>query len=254
MKYAQEGTQYHIGLRAEDIGKYVFLPGDPKRVPFIASHLENARCVGDNREYMSYTGTLDGVPVSVVSTGIGGPSAAIALEELANLGAEVFIRVGTCGGMQEDVKSGDVVIATGAVRAEGTSHEYAPAAFPAVADLEVTNALVAAAAPFGHHVGVVHCKDSFYGQHDPQKMPVAGQLLANWQAWRQLGVLASEMESAALFVVGAYRGVQVGTVLLVMANQERERAGLANPVVHDTELAVQVAIEAMREVIRAHEG
>lgn len=254
MKYAQEGFQYHIGLGAESIGKYVFLPGDPKRVPLIAAHLDNARQVGDHREYMSYTGTLEGVPVSVVSTGIGGPSAAIALEELANLGARVFVRIGTCGGIQEEVRSGDLVIATGAVRAEGTSVEYAPLAFPAVADLEVTNALAAAAAAFPHHTGVVQCKDSFYGQHDPDKMPVADFLVSQWKAWKRLGVLASEMESAALFTVGACRRVQVGTILLVMANQEREKAGLDNPVVYDTERAVKVAVEAMRKVIRAHEG
>lgn len=252
MKYAPEGVQYHINMKAGDVGRYVFLPGDPKRTKKIAEKFENPRLVADSREYTTWTGTLDGVPVSVCSTGIGGPSAAIALEELANLGADTFIRVGTCGGMQEEVESGSLVIATGAVRSEGTAREYAPVEFPAVPNLDVVNALIRAAEKLNmpHHVGVVQCKDSFYGQHDPEKMPVADHLLYLWNAWKKLGVLASEMESATLFTVGAYRKVRVGTVLLTVANQEREKAGLPNPVVHDTDAAIDCAIEAMRELIR----
>ena len=160
--------------------------------------------VADSREFVTYTGTLDGVKVSVTSTGIGGPSASIAMEELIQCGADTFIRVGTCGGMALDVEGGDIVVATGAIRAEGTSKEYAPIEFPAVADLTVTNALVQAAKNLGKkwHAGVVQCKDSFYGQHDPEQMPVGDELLKKWDAWMKLGCKASEMESAALF----YRG------------------------------------------------
>lgn len=123
MKYSQDGVQYHIGLKQGDVGKYVILPGDPKRCAKIAQYFDEPKLVADNREYVTYTGYLDGEKVSVTSTGIGGPSAAIALEELVNVGAETFIRVGTCGGMQIDVKGGDIVIATGAIRAEiGRAH------------------------------------------------------------------------------------------------------------------------------------
>ena len=208
--------------------------------------------VADNREYITYTGTLDGEKVSVTSTGIGGPSAAIAMEELYRCGADTFVRIGTCGGVQPEVKSGDIVIATGAIRMEGTSREYAPIEFPAVADLTVTNALVSAAKAKGYpfHTGVVQCKDSFYGQHEPEVKPVSYELLNKWEAWKRLGCLASEMESAALFVVASALKVRVGSCFLVMANQEREKLGLENPVVHDTDMAVQTAVEAIRELIK----
>ena len=172
--------------------------------------------VADSREFVTYTGTLDGVKVSVTSTGIGGPSASIAMEELIQCGADTFIRVGTCGGMALDVEGGDIVVATGAIRAEGTSKEYAPIEFPAVADLTVTNALVQAAKNLGKkwHAGVVQCKDSFYGQHDPEQMPVGDELLKKWDAWMKLGCKASEMESAALFIVASARGVRAGSDFL----------------------------------------
>ena len=198
------------------------------------------------------TGYLDGEKVSVTSTGIGGPSAAIAMEELSRVGADTFIRVGTSGGMALEVKSGDVVIASGAIRMEGTSREYAPIEFPAVADVEVTQALIQAARKLGqeYHVGVVQCKDSFYGQHSPETKPVGYELLNKWDAWVKCGCLASEMESAALFVVGSWLKLRVGTVLLTMANQERAKKGLPNPVVHDTEAPIQTAVEAIRSLIR----
>lgn len=248
MKYSQDGVQYHIGLKQGDVGKYVILPGDPKRCAKIAQYFDEPKLVADNREYVTYTGYLDGEKVSVTSTGIGGPSAAIALEELVNVGAETFIRVGTCGGMQIDVKGGDIVIATGAIRAEGTSKEYAPIEFPAVANLDVTNALVQASKNLGYtsHTGVVQCKDSFYGQHLPETKPVSDELLNKWEAWKRLGCLASEMESAALFVVASYLNVKVGSVFLTVANQEREKQNLENPVVHDTEKAIKTAIEAIK--------
>lgn len=253
MNYSDDDRQYHIGLRSEDIGKYVILPGDPKRCEKIAAHFEDAKLVGDSREYVTYTGTLNGEKISVTSTGIGGPSAAIAMEELVKLGAHTFIRVGTCGGMQENVNSGDIVIANAAIRAEGTSKEYAPIEFPAVSDFEVTTALKEVVDRLGvqSHVGVVQCKDSFYGQHEPDKMPISYELENKWQAWLKMGTLASEMESAALFTVSNYLGVRCGSCFLVVANQEREKAGLANPVVHDTEVAIKVAIEAIRELIAA---
>ena len=247
------GKQYHTGIGPEDIGEYVILPGDPKRCAKIAEHFDNPVLVADSREYVTYTGYLDGVKVSVTSTGIGGPSAAIAIEELAKSGAHTFIRVGTCGGMQTEVCGGDLVIATGAVRMEGTSKEYAPIEYPAVADINVTNALINAANKLGikNHVGVVQCKDSFFGQHEPEVMPVSYELENKWQAWIRMGCLASEMESAALFIAGGFLRVRVGSCFLVVANQERAKAGLSNDQVHDTELAIKTAVEALRLLIHS---
>lgn len=240
--------QYHIQVAPGEVGDYVILPGDPKRCSKIAAYFENPVLVADNREYVTYTGTLDGKKVSVTSTGIGGPSASIALEELVRCGAKTFIRVGTCGGMQKDIESGDIVIATGAIRMEGTSKEYAPIEYPAVPDFGVTNALAAAAEKLGmrFHTGVVQCKDAFYGQHEPETKAVFWELQNKWEAWKRMGCKASEMESAALFIVGSLLGVRVGSVFLVMANQERAKAGLPNPVVHDTDGAIRTAIEAIR--------
>ncbi|MBZ4671692.1 MAG: uridine phosphorylase [Oscillospiraceae bacterium] len=247
-----ESLQYHIQVGKNQVGRYVILPGDPKRCAKIAKYFDDPVMIADNREYVTYTGTLDGVKVSVTSTGIGGPSAAIAMEELYKCGADTFVRIGTCGGMQRDVKSGDIVIATGAVRMEGTSREYAPIEFPAVSNIDVTNALIEAAKAkkFSYHVGVVQCKDSFYGQHEPETKPVGYELMNKWEAWKRLGCLASEMESAALFIVASHLNVRAGSCFLVMANQEREKLGLENPVVHDTDMAVQVAVEAIRKLIR----
>ena len=214
------GKQYHTGVGKGDVGRYVFLPGDPKRCAKIAKYFDDAELVADSREYVTYTGWLNGVKVSVTSTGIGGPSASIAMEELTAVGADTFIRVGTCGGMDLSVKSGDLVIATGAIRME---HPY--------------------------HTGVVECKDAFYGQHRPETLPNGPDLIRKWDAWLKMGAKASEMESAALFIVASYLHVRCGTVLLTVANQERQRAGLPNPQVHDTDLAIKAAVEAVKYLI-----
>ncbi|WP_326908562.1 uridine phosphorylase [Sedimentibacter sp. MB31-C6] len=244
--------QYHINMKEGDVGKYVILPGDPKRCKKIAEHFDNPILVSDHREYVTYTGYIDGEKVSVTSTGIGGPSAAIALEELSNIGADTFIRVGTSGGMKIDVKGGDIVIASGAIRMDGTAREYAPVEFPAVANYEIMNALVKASKKLGKrtHVGVVQCKDSYYGQHEPETKPVGYELINKWDAWLKLGTLVSEMESATLFIVGAYRKVRVGSVLNVVANQERRKLGMDDPMNHDTEGGIKVAIEAIRNLIK----
>lgn len=249
--------QFHIQCTAEDIGHYVFLPGDPDRVPWIASYLENAQKVAQSREFTTYTGTLDGTRVSVTSTGIGGPSAAIAMEELAALGAHTFLRIGTCGGMQPELVPGALIVPTGAIRMEGTSQEYMPLAFPAVPDFGLTEHLVCAAraAAYDYHTGVVQCKDSFYGQHSPETMPVAPALLQNWQAWKAAGTLASEMESAALFTVAAARHVRCASILQMLWNQERQavvrdKEHAASDMTH----AIEVAVAAMRAVIRENKG
>ena len=244
--------QFHIACKAGDVGRYCLLPGDPGRSEKIAGYLDGAVHVATNREFVTYTGTLLGERVSVVSTGIGGPSAAIAMEELANIGADTFVRVGTCGGIRLDVKSGDLVVATGAVRMEGTSREYAPIEFPAVADFAVLTALVDAAKASGRawYAGVVQCKDSFYGQHSPERMPVSYELQSKWEAWKRLGVLASEMESAALFTVAAARGVRCGSIFHVIWNQERNAAGLDQVRDEDTDAAVRAGVEAVKLLIQ----
>ena len=245
--------QFHIRCTSEDIGRYCILPGDPGRVPAIAALFENAHQVAYNREFNVWTGTLLGEKVTACSTGIGGPSASIAMEELHNIGADTFIRVGTCGGIELDVRSGDVVVATGAIRFEHTSREYAPIEYPAVANFEVTTALVQAARALGKRtqVGVVQCKDAFYGQHSPERMPVSYELLNKWEAWKRLHVKASEMESAALFVVADALNCRCGSCFHVVWNQEREKAGLDQDMSEDTTSAVQVGVEALKRLIQA---
>lgn len=250
-----DALQYHINICPADAGGYAILPGDPGRVPKIAALLDGAEHVSTNREYNIWRGTLEGERVLVCSTGIGGPSAAIAVEELAACGVHTMIRIGTCGGIALKVKCGDIVIASGAVRHEGTSREYAPIEFPAVPDTDVLFALRGAATGLGltAHTGIVQCKDSFYGQHSPGRMPVYYELEAKWEAWKRLGVLASEMESSTLFTVGAALGLKTGAVFTAVWNQERVNAGIDSDTdeTHDSGNAIRVAVEAMRTLIAA---
>lgn len=243
--------EHHIQCQPGDVGRYVLLPGDPGRCADIASHFDNPRLVAESREYKTYTGTLDGEKVSVVSTGIGGASTAIAVEELVNIGARTLIRVGTCGGMSRDVKLNDVVIASGAIRFDGTSKEYMPLEFPAVADFTVLKALETSARNLDlpYHVGIVHCKDSFYGQHEPEAKPLRYELLNKWQAWLEGGTLASEMESSTLFVLGSILKVRTGTVLAVAGNQERRRLGLHDEAYTGPDRVIRVAIDTLRLLI-----
>ena len=245
---------YHIGLSKEDIKntEYCILTGDPGRVEKIASYLEDAKFIAENREYKSYLGFMNDTSVLVMSTGMGGPSMAIALEELHMLGVKTLIRIGTSGGMQIDVKAGDLVIAIGAVRQEGTSDEYISKEYPAVADLDVTNALIEAANELGfiNHHGIVHCKDSFYGQHDPKRMPASKELLEKWDAWLKAGVLCSEMETASMFVVSSILNLKAGAILSVIWNQEREKAGLDQDKKFETDKEIQVAIKAIEKLAK----
>ena len=245
--------QYHINVSEGEIGKYCILPGDPGRCEKIAAYFDNPVHVSYNREYNIYNGYINGELVTVCSTGIGGPSAAIAMEELAACGAHTFIRVGTCGGISLDVKSGDIVIASGAIRQDGTSLEYAPIEFPAVSDSDVLFALKQSSKKLGFstHTGVVQAKDSFYGQHSPKRMPTSPKLLYQWEAWKRLGVLASEMESGALFTVAASLSVRCGSVFAVVWNQERYELGMddGSDETHDTDSAIKVAIEALKSLI-----
>ena len=248
------GPREHIQVGEGQIGGYVLLTGDPGRVPMIAERLDSAREVACSREFRTHTGELDGIPVSVTSTGVGGPSAAVAVEELVQLGAHTFIRVGTCGAMQPDVHVGELVIASGAVRDEGASRQYAPLEFPAVSTPDVVAALrrAATAEDVRHHVGVVHTTDGYYGQHEPDRMPIAAELAARYEAWRRLGVLCSEMETATVLVVGgAVLGKRVGSVLTVAGNR------MAGEHLHQLDMkrrrdeGIQAAITAAVQAVRS---
>ena len=245
--------QFHIACAQGDIGRYCILPGDPGRVrpsPPCLTTPSRSRITGSSTSGPAPCWGRRSPPAPPASAA---PSASIAMEELHKCGADTFIRTGTCGGIALDVQSGDVVVATGAIRYEHTSREYAPIEFPAVADFQVTNALVEATKKLGFplHTGIVQCKDSFYGQHDPAASPVYYELQQKWESWKRLGVLASEMESAALFVVAAALGCRCGSCFHVVWNQEREAAGLDQKMSEDTSSSVKVSVEALKLLIEA---
>ncbi len=246
-----ENKLFHIAIKKEQGARYAILPGDPGRVEKIAGFLENPCSLAQNREFNSYCGNLCGERVIVMSTGIGGPSAAIALEELCIAGLKTAIRIGTCGGMQRNIIPGDLVIATAAVRMEGTSKEYAPIEFPAVADFDVVSALVQSAKINGYkfHTGIIQSKDSFYGQHNPASMPTYYELSNKWEAWKQCGVLASEMETAALFTVAGIRKINMGCVLHALWNQESD-GGVEGKNNFDTTAAIKTAVDALKIMIQ----
>src|SRR6266581_3577845 len=190
--------KYHIGLGQGDVGEYVLVPGDPGRTPMIAKYLDGAREVAFSREYRTFTGRLDGVPVSAMSTGMGGPSVAIAVEELNELGVHTLLRVGTCGAAQPEIKMGDLVIAYGSVRSEGTPNGYVPTEYPAVASLHMVNALVEAAEASGapYHVGVIRSVDALYSDLLPDRMPPPHHLHEELDMWSRAGVLSNDMETS----------------------------------------------------------
>ena len=235
----QDAKQYHIDCQKGDVGEYVLLPGSPDRVPLIASFLDDAKEIARKREYVTYTGSLHGVPVSATSTGIGGPSTAIAVEELYKIGARTFLRVGTSGIMQPYIKTGDFIVATSAIRDEGTSHQYLPPAFPAVADFGVVRALQQSCAlnKVQSYTGVVHSKDSFFGEVESQRMPLYPQLKANWEAWIAGGALCSEMEAATLFIVASCLRARAGAIL---------QAGSTH---HSVEPLCRAAVDGIRLLI-----
>ncbi len=248
----EDPRQYHIELAPGDVGKYVFLPGDPGRCEMIASYFDEPHKVASHREYETWSGYLDGEKVSVTSTGIGGPSAAIALEELVAIGADTFVRVGTSGAMQDTVRPGDIAVVSGAIRDEGTSMHYLPLEFPAIADIEITQALADSARSAGKkvHVGVSQSKDSFYGQHAPGRMPVANRLKDRWAAWIGGGAICSEMEAATLYIVASVLRVRAGGVMMVMGHPDQSPMTPEEWDVSKVENLLPVAIAGMREIIR----
>lgn len=235
--------QYHIAVGPGDIGKYVLLPGDPARAEHIASFFDEAREVAFNREYRTFTGTYRGITVSTTSTGIGCPSAAICIEELIRCGADTFIRIGTAGGLQRTIEVGDLVISTGTVREEGTSRQYVPLEFPAVADHEVTAALKKAAElkGFPFHMGITHTKDAFYTE-GVSDLPMQEETALRWKVWERANVLATSMEAAALFVISAIKKVRTGEVLAVIGLTYKDEPIVAKRGVDE---AIMTALEAI---------
>jgi uridine phosphorylase len=237
-----DDVQYHLQLREGDVGRYVLLPGDPGRCRPIASRFDNPRLVATNREYETWTGTIAGEKVSVVSTGIGSPSTAIAVEELIKLGADTFIRVGTSGAMQPGTPSGQLAIVTAAIRDEGTTSHYLPMEFPAVADPQVVDALAEAARRVGadYRLGVSQTKDSFYGEVEPQRMPLAERLDDRWSAWIAGGAICSEMEAAAIFIIGSINRARTGGVMHMWSDGDGAE---------DRARHLDTAVEALRVLI-----
>ena len=251
--FEPDGRLHHIGLRPGDVGRYVLLPGDPGRVETIARHFDNPQFAASHREYVTWTGTLDGVPVACTSTGSGCPSTAIAVVELGGAGADTFIRVGTSGAMQRGIRTGDVGVITGAIRDEGTSRHYLPLEFPAVADIDVSAALRQGARDAGvpFHLGVAQSKDSFYGQHEPERMPIAAELGRRWAAWMAGGAICSEMEAATLFIVASTLRVRAGGVMLIFQNLDHEPPTAEDRANGDVERVIGVAIAGLRRLIAA---
>jgi len=243
--------QYHLQVEASDIGGYVLLPGDPGRCEVIASRLDGARRIAAHREFTTYTGSLDGVAVSVTSTGIGGPSTAIAVEELIRAGARTLVRVGSCGALDPSLRFGDVVVVQAAARGDGTPDRYAPAGFPAVADLDVVLALRETARAAGHpcRVGVVLTNDAFYAEMEPESFPEEGLIRARWDAWTRAGCIAAEMESATLLTVAAVRRVRAGAVLVVIDSASAGVAGLPDARRIPVDAAIDIAVGGVRRLI-----
>lgn len=209
--------QYHTAINRDDIGKYVLLPGDPGRTDIIAKHLDTPKLIAENREHKTWTGYLEGVKVSVLSTGMGCPSTAIAVEELIKEGAHTFIRVGTAGAVKDenDLKKYDGVIVSGAVRDEGTTVQYIPIEYPALADIEIINALIDSSKEMDYNylLGISQSKDSFYGEVSPESSPVESNLKYRWEAWKRGNVACSEMECAALFIICSIRQKRAAAIM-----------------------------------------
>ncbi|MBA4375416.1 MAG: uridine phosphorylase [Anaerolinea sp.] len=251
----EEGLAFHLHIKEGDVGRYVLLPGDPGRCEKIAQYFDNPRFVVQNREYVTWTGTLLGEKVSVVSTGIGCPSAAIAVEELVDVGADTFVRVGSSGSMQANVRLGDIVVVTASIRDEGTTSHYLPMEFPAVADVDVVNAMKEGAKRLGlpHHCGVSQSKDSFYGEVERNRMPMARHLEERWNAWVAGGAVCSEMESSAIFILSSIYRKRAGGVMLVINESELAELSESDSNKHmaefDAERVIKTAIEGFKVLI-----
>ena len=251
--------QFHIKCKAGDVGRYCFLPGDPGRCEKIAAYFDNPVKVQSNREYTTYTGTLLGEKVSVCSTGIGGPSAVIAMEELHNIGADTFIRVGTCASTCADVQCGDIVVVSGSVRMDGTSLHYLPMEFPAVPSYQLLKALEESSVSLGFHttVGVSITKDSFYTQAEPETKPGSDDLIRRWQSYVRGGAVCTSMEESILFSVGSSLGIRTASILVSATNFDGSVSKRNSADVYPTDSIqkpILSAIEALRRIIRQDKG
>ena len=248
---------FHLGLTRDRLrgANIAILPGDPGRVHRIASELDSPEPLASNREFVSWIGFSNGTPIVVCSTGIGGPSTSIAVEELAQLGVRTFLRVGTTGAIQPNIGVGDVIVTTGSVRMDGASGHFAPYEYPAVAHYDCVEALVGAARDAGlpHHVGVTVASDTFYpGQerYDTVSGYVRRSLQGSRDEWAALHVLNYEMESATLFTQCATNGWRAGMVAGVLVNRTQQE--IPSPEVHDQveANAIDVVVAAARHLTR----
>lgn len=249
---------FHLGLTREMLkgAQLAIVPGDPARVERIASTMDRPSFLAANREFTSWLAWIDDDPIVVCSTGIGGPSTSIAVEELAQLGVRTFLRVGTTGGIQPHVEPGDVIVTTGAVRLDGASTHFAPLEFPAVADLECTVALVDAARASGAtlHVGVTASSDTFYpGQerYDTYSGRVVGRFRGSLAEWQSMGVLNYEMESATLFTMCASQGLRAGCVAGVLVNRTMQETPDEETARRIESTSVSVVVDAARRLLSA---
>lgn len=236
--------EFHILCNPEDIAPYVFVPGDPDRAKKIAAHFNNPRFISDSRGYVIYTGEIEGIPMTVCSTGMGGPQVAIGIEELGHMGAHTFIRVGSCGTLQDNIMPGDVIIASGVVRAGATANRYLPLAFPAAPHFDVLTALVEAAErlKISAHVGIDWSGDSFYAEGDP----------ALWTKMKQAGVISAEMEADTLFIVANYRGWRAGALFASDGTSKEVKPAWGEAAFRlGEENEIRIAIEAMKFIAQA---
>lgn len=236
--------EFHILCDPKDIAPYVFVPGDPDRAKKIAEHFDNSRFISDSRGYVIYSGTVEGIPMTVCATGMGGPQVAIGIEELGHLGAHTFIRVGSCGTLQDNIFPGDVIIATGVVRGGATANRYLPLSFPAAPDFSILTALAESAErlKIPVHIGLDWAGDSFYAEGD----------LEYWKKLKKAGVKSAEMEADTLFVIANFRGWRAGALFACDGTsteikpewgKEAFSAGEQNE--------IRIAIEAMKSVAKA---
>ncbi len=260
MTHTEEAPQHHLDLRTGDVGRYVLLPGDPGRCEYIANYFDNPKLMAYKREYKTYTGTLLGEKVSVTSTGIGCPSTAIAVEELIKIGADTFVRVGTSGGIQPDTKPGEIAVVNAAIRDEGTTLHYMPVEFPAIADVDVVQAMIEGAKKVGlpYRVGISQSKDSFYGEIEPQRMPLNTLLEERWKAWVAGGAICSEMEASTIFIISSIHRKRAGGVMLMAGSPENapqtEEEMEAFMALFDIDRVIRTAIEGLKVLIEKDKG
>ena len=247
----EEKRLLHTNLCKSEVCRYALLPGSPQRVERIANYLENPVKIRVNREYETWMGNLEGEKVLVMSTGMGGPSTAIGIEELYELGCDTMIRVGSCATTSMEVKRGDVVIPMASVRMEGTAIHYAPIEYPATPTIEVFDAIREAGKASGYpcRVGTVICRDFFYSQYDNQEEPASYYIKPRYEAYKMMGAIATEMETATMFIAGARLKARVGACMVCATDYVKsENVNKTYPIDYEPR-AIEIGVEAMRRII-----